>query len=393
MINNILNKYIDYANIDEYIYPKDIPGYITPERQKVEHEDQQINFVYKPIDYTILYDLDGGTFDDKKTYRSTFTVKDEYIPPNPIKDKHIFSGWVPEGIPTGTIGSVKFVAVWIPSPILIGGSELRKVIEKLCGNNISDIKAVQSSLSLPVSGNVVVENISSTSTPVYMWYAENTKILMIQSDYPIVCEDMCGVFKGFTSLRDISFFYNTVAGELNVKEMFEGCQLLSDTSPIEHWSGAVFNNIDNAFAGTMALETNTCPSWYKYTVSVNVVSVTGKAIDSYKVYITPSHRLYIKFYKGYTIPSDSILDNNKSVEITGNCEIEIKLEPIKFSIRYVYTDGLFKIEKSKYTIEDETFIPKPVLNNKPEFIGWTPAMIPSGSVGDILFVANYKSGE
>ena len=392
-MSNILGKYTDYANIDEFIYPEDIPGYITPERQKVTHDNQEIRFVYKPIDYSILYNLDGGMFKDEN-YKTTFTVRDDYTPPNPIKDKYIFNGWEPETINRGTIGSVNLTAKWIPSPILIGALELRKVIENLCGaDNIANVKAIQSSLTLPDNDDIVKENISRTASPVYMWYAKNTKILMIQSDYPVICEDMDSVFKGFTSLRDISFFYNSSVKEVNVKSMFENCTMLSDTSPIEHWGSAKFNNIDNAFTGTMAIETNTCPSWYKYTVLVNIVSTTGKMIDSYKAYITPSNRLYVKFYNGYTVPNVTTLDNNKSIAITGNDEITIELEPIAFAIRYVYTNGLFRIEKDKYTIEDEAFIPKPILSNKPEFVSWSPAMIPTGSVGDVLFIANYKSGE
>ena len=87
------------------------------------------------------------------------------------------------------------------------------------------------------------------------------------------------------------------------------------------------------------------------------------------------------------------MDSNKSIEITGDCEISVELEPINFAIRYAYTSGIFKPEKTKYTVEDADFTPRPILTSKQEFIGWTPATIPSGSVGDVLFIANYKNGD
>jgi hypothetical protein len=393
MSDNILNMYKDYANIDEYIYPKDIPGYVTPERQKVVADNQEIRFVYKPIEYPIIYDLGGGIIPNN--LKQTFTIKDEYEPPIPEREMYVFDKWIPSRIEKGTIGAVKFTAFWLQSPVLMDGEDLRNVLIELCGEeNIGKIKAIQFSDDLPKNNSVHYVNVSKTESPIYVWYASDADAFVFCADFDIVCDDMVGVFKDFVSLRDIAFFSNTVpANEVDVESMFENCNMLSNTAPIEHWSTAEFTNIDNAFAGTMAVETNTCPSWYKYKVKVNIVSTTGKTIDDFTAYVTPSQRLYIKFYKGYAIPANTIMDKNKSVEITGDCEISVELEPIQFAIRYAYTSGIFKPEKTKYTIEDPDFVPHPVLNNKPEFIGWTPSVIPSGSIGDVLFIANYKNGD
>lgn len=390
-MGNILDKYKDYANIDEYIYPKDIPGYITPEKQKVTEDNQTIRFIYKPIEYPILYDLDGGKFLSTNIPKTKFTIKDTYTPPTPVKDSCVFDGWFPNSIDKGTIGAAKFTATWKRSPILTDGKELYKEIVKLCGEDeIANIKAIQFSDTAP-SKSVNTINVSETESPIYLWYIKDVKTIMVYSEYDILCSDISFAFKGFSSLRDISFFKKTKpADTVNVESMFEDCKLLSNTSSIEHWNLAKFSSIENTFKGTMALETNTCPSWYKYKVFVEVVSTTGKTVDVYTAYITPSYRLFGKHYNGYIMAEDSILDKNKSVEISGDCSITIKIDPIQYSIRYAYTTGLFTQKKLKYTIEDNDFIPDPILNNTPEFIGWTPSMIKSGSVGDVLFIANYK---
>lgn len=393
MNDNILNKYKDYANIDEYIYPKDIPGYVTPERQKVTADNQEIRFIYKPIQYPIIYDLDGGFAD--KELKQTYTIEEEYEPPVPEKEMHVFDKWIPSHIEKGTIGAVKFTAFWLESPVLMNGEDLRKVLIELCGEeNIKNVKAIQFSDDLPKNEHAKFVNVSETESPIYVWYAQDASAFVFCADFDIICNNMAGAFKDFISLRDIAFFSNTVpANEVNVESMFENCKMLSNTTPIEHWNTAKFTNLDNAFANTMAVETNTCPSWYKYKVKVDVVSTSGKTIDEFTTYVTPSHRLYIKFYKGYSVPKNTIMDKNKSIEITGDCEISVELEPIEFAIRYVYTSGIFRPEKTNYTVEDADFTPQPILSNKPEFIRWSPVTIPSGSVGDVLFIANYKNGD
>ena len=133
MSDNILNMYKDYANIDEYIYPKDIPGYVTPERQKVVADNQEIRFVYKPIEYPIIYDLGGGLMPNN--LKQTFTIKDEYEPPIPEREMYVFDKWIPSRIEKGTIGAVKFTAFWLQSPVLMDGEDLRNVLIELCGED------------------------------------------------------------------------------------------------------------------------------------------------------------------------------------------------------------------------------------------------------------------
>lgn len=382
----VLNEYKDYVNIDEYVYPKDILGYVTPERQKVTHDGQEIVFNYKPIDYKITYDLDGGEFGENALVKDTYTIEQEYTPPVPTKVGYVFDSWYPKSINRGSIGLVNFRANWTLAPILLPGRELNAKFKELCGSeeNWKKLIAFQVSETKPKKSDKAVD-ISSTDTSAYAWYVADAKCIMLYSEYEVTYnQDSAGAFEGFESLRDIN---DLVAIHMNngtdVSEMFNGCKVLTNVTVLEQFAGVQFSKMDNIFEGTMAYDVNTTPTWYKYSVDVQVVSSTGAAIDTYTTRVTPGKIFYAKKYPGYTIAED-----DKSFVVTENCTKIIRVEPINYSITYVFSDGIFKPEKKTFTVEEE-FTPKPIMNNRPRFIGWTPEKINNGTVGDVMFIARY----
>ncbi|MBR1987492.1 MAG: InlB B-repeat-containing protein [Clostridia bacterium] len=96
---------------NEEVYAKSFNGYITPSTPiRIVDNNTSYQFTYDPIDYSIEYDANGGNMVETKTL---YTIEDEdYYPPKPIKDGFEFESWSPEYIPSGSTGTVKFVAIW-----------------------------------------------------------------------------------------------------------------------------------------------------------------------------------------------------------------------------------------------------------------------------------------
>ena len=100
--NIVIGSFCSTAEKDTYVYPKEIPGYIAPEPQILKEDNQQFNFIYTPIEYSIGYNLDGGEID--VDLKSSYTIEDDtYTPPIPTRKDFVFNGWEPKSIPAGTI--------------------------------------------------------------------------------------------------------------------------------------------------------------------------------------------------------------------------------------------------------------------------------------------------
>ena len=74
-------------------------------------EDITINAVYKAIEYTITYELNGGTNDESNP--ATYTVEDEVSLATPTRPGYSFLGWSDGGkIAKGSTGDKTFTASW-----------------------------------------------------------------------------------------------------------------------------------------------------------------------------------------------------------------------------------------------------------------------------------------
>lgn len=76
---------------------------------------------WRPIAYTIAYDLDGGTAENPASY----TVEDSLTLAAPVKEGYVFRGWTGTGlsgvtasvsVPRGSTGDRRYTAVWEPLP-------------------------------------------------------------------------------------------------------------------------------------------------------------------------------------------------------------------------------------------------------------------------------------
>jgi hypothetical protein len=383
---NVIGKYCSVAKRDEIIIPKDIPGYITPDGQTLKEDGQQLTFVYTPIKYTINYDLDGGSFAKGDETKTSYTVEDAaYVPPTPTREDHKFSGWTPNIIPKGNIGNVSFKANWSDNAILINGTELNKKIEELYGRET--IMTLQSATNLIDNEKIQYYDISSTSTPIYMWFTEGTLWFYCREDI-WTSMDMTSAFEGCTLLRNIDILrYWKTKSNMNISSIFKRCTLLADVSAISEWADGKFSNFRGALEGTSAVAAGRVPEWYKWDVKIHYISSTGIELDSEIRGCIPDSTVYAKLINGYSIVNSSIVINNPDLEYTFN------YSPVPYTIFYDTKGGELLNPKTSYTIEDESYTPPAPIREGYIFSNWSPQQIEQGSYGNVTFIASYYKNE
>ena len=381
--HKVIGSYCSTGSKDELITPKTIPGYKTPDAQTLDVDEKQFSFYYEPIVYNITYNLNGGSID--KDAKTTFTVEDTYTPPTPTYKNHYFAGWTPASIGLNTTSDVTFEAAWNDYAILLSGSKINSRISSLCG--LDTIYSIQIATALPSEAEQVeVIDISSTDSPIYAWESEGILMIYCARDELWTNDDMSGAFENMTLLRDISALssFSTNTG-MDISNLFKGCTVLSDVNAVENWAIGIFSDFTGAFDGTTALETGRTPSWYKWDVTINYVSTSGKVIETATKTCIPGATIYAKVINAYSIVTKSVVITSPDVEYT------FEYSPVSYNIYYELSEGIIEGQKTTYTIEDESYIPPSPVKEGYNFVGWSPEQITQGDYGNVTFIANYSA--
>lgn len=391
MSENVIGKFCALGKKNTMVYPKTIPGYTSPEPQVITEDKQKLKFVYTPIQYNVFYELDGGYFTVDTCPKDTFTVEDKpFIPATPEKHNYVFTGWEFKRASTGEeldsihgVGDVYATATWREFAILMNGDALHKALESLTGGDVNNIMAIQQSPSL-IEGDYM--NISNSSTPILAKF--DSGIIYIYCQYDIYTSyDMRGAFKDFTILRDISALYNVICRPgCTINEMFSGCALLADLSPVEEWGDSSFRDFTDAFKDTAALAAGRVPGWYRWLVTVNHMSSTGTILGTSERLVIPGTTIYPTTYPGYKAYTESIIIDSEDKEYT------FIYEPINFKISYFIDGKTTSVPgaATSYTIEDVSYYPPELSKEGYKFSGWSPECIKSGEYGDVTFIANFN---
>lgn len=390
MSENVIGKFCALGKKDTLVYPKNIPGYTSPEPQPLTEDKQQLKFIYTPIKYNIFYELDGGYYTVDNCPKDTFTVEDpEFIPPSPNKHDCVFTGWKIERVSSGEelksvygIGDVKVTATWRDNAILASGDVLHAHLKSLAGGDVNHIMAIQQSPSLIESDYM---NLSCTSTPILARF--DSGIVYIYCQYDIYCnENMARAFKDFMILRDISALRNFICKkDTIITELFAGCVLLSDLAPVEYWAEGQFKDYTDAFKGTAALSSGRVPGWYRWSVRINYMSSTGTILDTSERDLIPGDTIYPRSFSGYTAFT-------KSIEIDSpDKEYIFIYAPIEYKISYIVDTSLTSVYEAKetYTVEDVGYYPPNLYKEGYTFSGWAPECIHAGDQGDVTFIASF----
>lgn len=390
MSENVIGKFCALGKKDTLVYPKNIPGYTSPEPQPLTEDKQQLKFIYTPIKYNIFYELDGGYYTVDNCPKDTFTVEDpEFIPPSPNKHDCVFTGWKIERVSSGEelksiygIGDVKVTATWRDNAILASGDVLHAHLKSLAGGEVNHIMAIQQSPSLIESDYM---NLSCTSTPILARF--DSGIVYIYCQYDIYCnENMARAFKDFMILRDISALRNFICKkDTIITELFAGCVLLSDLAPVEYWAEGQFKDYTDAFKGTAALSSGRVPRWYRWRARINYMSSTGTILDTSERDLIPGDTIYPKSFSGYTAFTKSIEIDSPDKEYT------FIYAPIEYKISYIVDSSLTSVPEAKetYTVEDVGYYPPDLYKEGYTFSGWAPECIHAGDQGDVTFIASF----
>ena len=94
-------------------------------------DDIVLSALWEPVNYTLTYVLDGGSYRYEIENPSSYTIEDDTIIANPYRDGFDFTGWVIAGdrsethtvdmiIEAGTTGNMKLIATWKKSTVGLG---------------------------------------------------------------------------------------------------------------------------------------------------------------------------------------------------------------------------------------------------------------------------------
>ena len=156
---------------------------------------------------------------------------------------------------------------------------------------------------------------------------------------------------------------------------------------IKHSDGSILadNQHDIYNSAIISSYTNTKTAKYGDKVELSIALKEGYSVNNWT---------YEGTLDGQIVGSS----NNKKYSFsvpTHNVTIEATVEPVQFNISYNLNDGLLSGQKTKYTVEDDTYsLPTPIKTGY-EFVGWTTgenqtiAEITKGTTGEISLTANW----
>lgn len=251
---------VEFPNAN--ITPKTFNGFRAPEKQKLTSNNQIITFNYAAIEYPITHLLDGGTLTTKK---DKYTILDEYTPNTPTKQGYQFISWTPSNITKGTTGPITFTAKWKLNAVTKPGAQIRSAILALKESINEEVITIEKSDNVP--SNISPVDISSNASPILMWYVQSMKTIKIYCDGEIYTNnDMVGVFKGFSKLRNVKIISEFhINPNTNISELFMDCTSLSNALDFEVWNKDISSdqvNKTNVFKNTIAENNGSIPTWY-----------------------------------------------------------------------------------------------------------------------------------
>ena len=304
-----------------------------------------------PKDYSITYDLAGGTLAEGKSNPESYTIETEsFTLNNPVKENYEFIGWTSDSIsaPTlevtvakGSTGALSFTANYTP---------------------------VEFTITYDLAGGALAEGKSNPEK-----YTVETESFTLNNPAKEGYN-----FVGWTS-DDIT----TPTLEVIITLGSSGnLAFVANYEAIEY-------SITYDLAGGALAEGKSNPD--KYTIETENFTLNNPLKENYE---------FIGWtYEGVTNPALEVVIEKGSI---GELSFTANYTPVEFTITYDLAGGALAEGKSnpeKYTVETESF----TLNNPSKsgynFIGWTstdittPALevvITLGSSGNLAFVANYE---
>lgn len=193
---------------------------------------------------TITYNLGDGASLNDALYEYN-TADYGYVPPTPVRNGYIFTGWTPASIPADSTGNVTFTANWKVASATFDNDTLKERIRK----SLTSVVRVND----PSADVIVADNLVSTSdseTPVYAWYTDAGTTLNWYSEAknPMLGTDCSWMFGYCDDLTDISGLSSWNTGNVtDMSDMFKSCYRLTDISALSSWDTKNVTDMSSMF--------------------------------------------------------------------------------------------------------------------------------------------------
>ena len=310
----------------------------TPELNVVISEGSYGNRIYyanwELAEYTIEYDLDGGTLNDPITKYSMTTPT--FKLPTPTKDGYTFLGWTSDDIDNpqeevkillGSRGDKRFTANWEMTGFeILLDYGLDQLENKTINYNID-------------SAYVIIDN------PEYEGYE----------------------FLGWTGSNG-----DTPEKDLVIKTGSFGNKIYNANWKYKEYTITYYWNDEDS---SITLENPIT----KYTMVTDdfTLPYPTKANDEFFGWIPSTSTMPVK---DYVVKKGTTGDLSFTAAWTGT----------EYSIDYELDGGSISGQKTKYKSTDGKYIPPTPTKAGLAFGGWEPEMIPAGSAGDVTFTATWR---
>ena len=365
-------------------------------------EDVNLYAVYEVINYSISYDLDGGT----ATNPTTYNVETNNITlAKPEKEGYTFIGW------TGSNGNTPELEVTIPKGT-IGNKEYTanyEITTYTIKYNLDDGEATNPTEYTIESDDITLTNPTKKGYTFTGWTGSNGD----EADLEVT------ISKGTTG--DLTFTANYSLNTYTIKYNLDGGEADNPTEYTVESDDITLENpekVGHTFAGwtgsngdepqkTVTIERGTVGN-KEYTAhySINVYDVVfydeGGPTTKNVEYNNKVEEISPHGIRGYEFKYWSLDEDGEPFDfdtpITDNTNLYAIYDLINYSITYDLGDGIAN-NPTSYTVESDSITLVAPVNEGHTFKGWTgsngdtPKMevtIPQGSIGNKEYTANYK---
>lgn len=382
--------------------------------------DREYQATWKNLGYHIVYNLDGGTLENKVSYYKI--TSDDIEVGAPTKTGYTFNGWKNEKtgeitekilIPTGSTGDREYTALWLINTY----QQILNVRYENVDGTFTDYEEIANEVKDYGSTFEWKRDADSEFETGYMSYtveeSRTEDITIYRKKYNLTIDAALdgNYFTNLDSMGTVSVFVN---GETVLDDKNGGAISVRSGSTYEVYNiktndGYTYNGITKGTQlGIVSANTTVRLSYsiIPYTISYDLNGGSG-ATGNPKGYTVKSEDIKLEEptrenydFIGWSLSSDpAVKETIIKKGSTGDRKYVAKWTAKEFKITYNLDGGTLHGEQNTFTMDSPTFELNTPSKAGYTFLGWTGSngdtperlvMIENGSVGDKTYTANWE---
>lgn len=387
---------------------------------KGSNGDREYQATWKNLGYHIVYNLDGGTLENKVSYYKI--TSDDIEVGAPTKTGYTFNGWKNEKtgeitekilIPTGSTGDREYTALWLINTY----QQILNVRYENVDGTFTDYEEIANEVKDYGSTFEWKRDADSEFETGYMSYtveeSRTEDITIYRKKYNLTIDAALdgNYFTNLDSMGTVSVFVN---GETVLDDKNGGAISVRSGSTYEVYNiktndGYTYNGITKGTQlGIVSANTTVRLSYsiIPYTISYDLNGGSG-ATGNPKGYTVKSEDIKLEEptrenydFIGWSLSSDpAVKETIIKKGSTGDRKYVAKWTAKEFKITYNLDGGTLHGEQNTFTMDSPTFELNTPSKAGYTFLGWTGSngdtperlvMIENGSVGDKTYTANWE---